>query len=191
MNLLILGLILFLTIHLIPSCPKLRETLVGKFKLTGYKAVFGIISIVSMVLIVHGLMTATFVPLYDPPGWGRHLAMLLMLPAIYLFLSNTVAPAPSTAKMITANPVNWAVILWSVSHLLANGDLAHVLLFGTLGLFSIISIITGSMRGLQPALKQRPPLLAEAIFIVIVIIVYLALIWGHKYFTGIPIIPGS
>jgi uncharacterized membrane protein len=188
MNLLFLGLVIFLVTHLIPSFPRLREILVNKVKLTGYKAIFNLLSIVSIVLIVYGLKEATFQPLYEPPSWGRHIAMFLMLPAIYFFLSNSVGPAPSSAKAITAHPLNWGVILWARGHILANGDLAHILLFSTFWLFGIISIVTGNLRGLRPKFGQRPSLGSEAIFVVIVVIVYCALVWGHSYFTGIPLI---
>ncbi|MEE9337477.1 MAG: NnrU family protein [Methylococcaceae bacterium] len=184
MNLLILGLVLFLATHLVPSYPRLRKLFVARYNPTGYKAIFNILSLISIVLIIYGLKESAFQPLYDPPSWGHHLAMLLMLPAIYFFLSNSVRPTPSSAQFITAHPVNWAVILWSTSHLLANGDLAHVLLFSTFWLFSVISIVTGNSRGLKPILDRRPSLSSEAIFVVIVIIVYCTLIWSHQYFTG-------
>lgn len=188
MKFLIPGLVLFFSVHLVPSSPRLREIFVGRFQMVGYKILFNLLSIVSIVLIVYGLMEAPFEPLYEPPSWGRHLVMLLMLPAIYLFLSNSVGPAPSSAKAVTAHPVNWAVILWSTGHLFSNGDLAHVLLFCTLWLFSVISIVTGNSRGLRPKLEQRPPVAAEAVFVVIVMMVYGALVWGHPYFTGMPIV---
>ena len=188
MDLLISGLVLFFTIHLIPSCEQFREMLVGKLKLTGYKTIFNLLSMVSMVLIVLGLKEVTFMPLYEPPSWGRHVAMLIMLPAIYMFFSNSVGPAPSSAKAITAHPLNWGVILWATAHLLANGDLAHVLVFSSFGLFSVLSIVTGNARGLKPKLERRPPIGQEAVFVIIVALVYGALVWGHAYFTGMPLI---
>jgi len=188
MELLFIGLTLFIACHLIPSFPHLKQGFTSKTGPNVYKILFSLISIASLVLIVKGLMAAPFQDLYTPPTWGRHLNMLLMLPAIYLFLSNTALPAPSTAKTITAHPVNWSIIFWSTGHLLANGDVAHVALFSSLGIFSVISIITGNKRGAIP-LKQRPPILAEAVTILITLIIYGALMWGHQYITGMPLIP--
>lgn len=188
MNLLISGLILFLATHLIPSAPKLRELLVDKLTLNGYKISFSLISIIGIVMIVNGLKAAPFQPLYEPPSWGRHVNMLLMLPALYFFLSNSMGPAPSSAQVLTAHPMSWGVILWASGHLLANGDLANVLLFIAFWLFSAISIVTGNARGLKPKLEKRPAVGAEAVFGAIVIIVYFVLIWGHPYFTGVPLI---
>lgn len=187
MNLLILGLVIFVATHLVPSFPKLRKILVQSFNPKGYKALFSILSLVSIVLIVYGLKESAFQSLYEPPTWSRHLAMLLMLPAIYFFLSNSIRPISSSAQLITAHPVNWAVIFWSTSHLIANGDLAHVMLFSTFWLFSVISILTGNLRGLKPILEKRPSLSSEAIFVLIVVLIYGVLVWAHQYFTGMPL----
>lgn len=190
MDLLIAGLFLFLATHLLPSVPSLRNSLQAKLGALPYKLLFSVLTIVGLVLIVKGLRVAPFEALYTPPTWGRHPAMLLMLFAVYFFLSNTALPAPSSAKTWTAHPVNWAVILWASAHLLANGDVAHVVLFGSLAAFAIISIVSGNKRGQQPQ-EQRPPLIAEALTLAFTLIVYGGLVWGHAYFTGMPLIPSA
>ncbi len=188
MNLLIAGLLLFFAVHLVPVFPGFRGALVAKLKPNGYKGVFSLLSIAAVVLIVYGLTAVPFQLFYEPPGWGRHAAMLLMLPALYLFFSNSVGPAPSSAKAFTAHPMTWGVVLWSVGHLLANGDLAHVFLFSTFLLSSLASIASGHSRKLSPALKQRPALAKELAFVLVVIVVYIALLWSHTYFTGMRLI---
>lgn len=188
MSLLLSGLALFLATHLIPVFPAFREQLLRRLKLRLYKALFSLISLSAIVLIVFGLQVAPFEPVFTPPNWGRHAAMLVMLPAVYLFLSNSVGPAHSSAQAITAHPLSWGVILWSTGHMLANGDLAHLLLFGTFCLFSLVSIRSGRSRGLKPKLQHRPSLTEEAVFAGIVLIVYCALLVGHPYFTGQPLI---
>jgi uncharacterized membrane protein len=188
LNLLISGLLVFLATHLIPSFQGFRNNLIDKLTPIGYRLSFSLLSIASIVLIVYGLKDAEFQPLYEPPPWGRHAAMIIMLPAVYLFLSNPIGPAPSSAKALTAHPLNWGVILWASGHLLANGDLAHALLFLTFLLFSALSIASGNLRGQKPALAHRPPLRDEAVFMLIVLIVYGFLVWAHAYFTGMPLI---
>ena len=188
MTLLIFGLLLFIGTHLIPAFPKLRESIISKLKPSGYNAVFSILSLISIVLIVFGLKQAPFEALYDPTSWGRHLNMVMMFLALYLFASNTSGSSPSSAKVFTAFPISWGVIVWSIGHLFANGDLAHVILFGGFLIYSVISIITGKARGLKPVTTERPPLQQEAIFVVIVVIVYAVLFWAHGYFTGMPLI---
>ena len=188
MTLLISGLLLFIGVHLIPAFPKLRENIITKLKPSGYNAVFSILSLISIVLIVFGLKQAPFEALYDPPSWGRHLNMVMMLLALYLFASNSVGTSPSSAKVYTAFPLSWGVIVWSTGHLFANGDFAHVTLFSGFLIYGVISIISGKARGLKPVSTQRPPLHMEAIFVVIILIVYSALFWAHGYFTGMPLI---
>jgi len=190
MILLIAGLVLFVLIHLVPIIPGLKVRIVESISSGRYMLVFSLISIISLALIVFGLKAAPFVPLYDPPTWGRTLALVMMLPAIYLFASNGVGNAPSSAQAFTAHPMNLGVIVWATAHLFANGDLAHVLLFATFAGFSVISIVSANTRGAKPKRDKRPPLIMELVFITIIACVYALLMWAHPLFTGMPLIAG-
>lgn len=188
MDFLITGLSLFIGIHLLPCFPALSDTLQEKLGPNTYKALFSIASLIGIGLMVYGLTQASVQTLYEPPSWGRHLAMLFMLPALYLFFSTSRGPWPSSAKVVTAHPMSWGVTLWAGAHLLANGDIAHVLLFASLLIYSLISIASGQLRGQKPVLSQRPPLRHELLFIGAVISVYALLMFSHRYFTGMPLI---
>lgn len=188
MELLLVGLILFICLHLIPVSPELRTRLVAKLGDGPYKGIFSVLSLVSIVAIVIGLKNAPFVALYNPPAWGRPLALLLMLPALYLFFSTSIGPAPSTAKVITAHPMSWGVIVWSAAHLLANGDLAHVMLFVSMGIYSAVSIVSGNARGIVPKLNSRPAAKSELVFIGVVVLVYIFIVFLHPYFTGMSVV---
>ncbi len=187
MSYLIVGLVVFTAVHLVPSAPALRAVLVGRLGLGGYKAVFSLVSLVGIVLVVVGLKRVEYVQWYAPPTWGRDALLILMLPALYLFLSNSRVPAPSSARYFTANPANWSVVLWAGGHLLANGDRAHVIMFGTFFVFALVSIATGRYRNVQPSLSRRPPLAKELVFVAIVIAAYAGLFAGHGYFSGVPL----
>lgn len=191
MVLLVAGIVLFIAVHLIPVfssfCSRIRQKLSPKI----YQLVFSLLSLLSIVLIVQGLRSAAFVPVYSPPVWGHNAAVMLMLPALYLFFSTSMGPAPSSAKVLTAHPMSWGVIVWSVAHLLANGDLAHVLLFSAMGLYSVVSIVSGNNRGMTPKLTTRPVLSSELVFIGIVFVVYLALVFLHPYFTGMSLVSAA
>lgn len=120
MALLVSGLLSFLTVHLIPSSPRLRQFIVATLTLIVYKMLFHLLSLISMVMIIIGLMEAEFIALYEPPSWGYTAAMVLMFPAIYLFLSNSVLHfTPSSIPSITANSLNWGAFLWAVAHLIS------------------------------------------------------------------------
>ncbi len=188
MALLILGLIVFFVLHLIPCAPGVKGQVVERLTTNGYMAAFSLLSLVGVVLIVMGLKSADFVELYQPPAAGRGIALVLMLPAIYLFFSNSVGPAPSSAQKWTAHPMNWGVIVWSIAHLLANGDLAHVLLFASFGIYSVVSMLSANARGAKPKRERRPPLAHEAGFLVVVVVLYAVIMWAHVHFTGMALI---
>jgi len=187
-TLLITGLVLFFVLHLIPCAPDVKSRLIAKTSATGYRIAFNLLSVVAIILVVAGLKRVDFVELYQPPVWGRSLALILMLPAIYLFFSNSVGPAPSSAQAVTAHPMNWGIVVWSIAHLLANGDLAHVMLFVTFGVFSVVSMVSANARGAKPKREQRPPFKQEAVFLLIVVFVYAGLLWAHPYFTGVSLL---
>lgn len=188
MLILVFGLVMFLALHLIPCAPAIKATLVERLSSKGYVIAFNLLSLLSLVFIVIGLKRTDFIELYQPPAVGRSIALMLMLPAVYLFFSNSVGPAPSSAQAWTAHPMNWGIVVWSIAHLLANGDLAHVLLFCTFGLYSVVSMISANARGAKPKRQQRPPLAQEGVFLVIVVLVYAAIMWAHVYFTGVALL---
>jgi len=183
-EILITGLALFSVFHLIPSFHKSRENIVSSIGIKKYKIVFNIASLTSIVMIVYGFREATNYSFYVPPAWGSIAAIILMLPAIYLFMSNSAGPAPSSAQAYTAHPLSWGIILWSISHLISNGGAAGVMIFSTFLLVSVASVLTGNKRGMKPRKDKRPAFSKELGFLIIVVVVYCALLWGHRYFTG-------
>ena len=188
MAILIVGLVLFSMSHLIPSFPKMRENIIGCSGLKRYKLVFSLVSAISVGLIVYGFNIAPGSMLYVPTESGNLAAIVLMFPATYLFMSNSVASPPSSAQFYTAHPLNWGVILWCISHLVTNGDLPGVIMFSTFLLVSLVSIYSGNKRGAKPKKDVRPPVSRELVFLIAVAIVYSALLWGHGYIAGRPVI---
>ncbi|OED39896.1 hypothetical protein AB833_13525 [Chromatiales bacterium (ex Bugula neritina AB1)] len=184
MNMLVAGLTIFVLIHLIPSFPAFRGNLIARVGDGIYKGLFSLLSIISIVLLVYGLKNVEVSFFYQPVSGSRTVTFALMFVAIYLFLSNSSGPAPSSAKYWTAHPLNWGVVCWSVGHLLSNGEKAQVLLFGSFLVFSLISIFTGNLRGQKPALAKRPSIAAEGLFLLVVLAVYVGLFLGHRYITG-------
>ena len=184
MDKLIAGVAIFWITHLIPSFPSFRERLVSRLKPSGYKVLFSILSLISVVLMVMGLKSAEYTIVYNPAQWGYTASLVLMFPALYLFMSNSVSPIPSSAQYFTANPVSWGVVLWSFGHLLANGDSAHVLFFASFLAFSGVSIYTTRLRGKVPLKQQRPPIVHEAVFLIVVAVVYTLLFSFHESFSG-------
>lgn len=148
MLLLIVGLILFLGIHSVAIvAPHWRASMMRKLGDNGWKGVFSLISLVGLVLIVVGYGAARQQPIvvYSPPAFLRHLAALLMLPVFPLLLA-TYFPGNIKAKL--KHPMLIAVKSWALAHLLVNGMLADVLLFGSFLVWAVADRIS---------FKHRPP----------------------------------
>jgi uncharacterized membrane protein len=125
--LLLLGLIVFVGFHLLPTFAVARAGLVARFGEGGYMGLFTVGSLVGLSLLIAGYANAAYVPVYAPPPWGRHIAQALMLAAALLIVAAFV---PNSLKGRVRHPMLWGVALWGLAHLLANGALADVLLFG-------------------------------------------------------------
>ena len=147
MALLILGLALFLGAH----SPRIvadgwRATRIAKMGLKPWKGVVSVVSIIGFVLIIWGYGVARQAPvvLYTPPVWARHVAALLILPAFILLVA---AYVPGTRiKRASGHPMVAGVKLWAFAHLLANGTLADVVLFGAFLAWSVASFLGARRR---------------------------------------------
>lgn len=142
MGVLILGLFLFMGIHILPSL-SLREKLIDKWGLKAYKLSFSLVSALGLVLIVYGKLKAPFIAVYTPAAWGMHLPFIVMLPVSILMV---LAHTPSRLKLVLRHPMLLGVSLWATVHLCANGDLASLLLFGSFLIFSILDMLSLEWR---------------------------------------------
>ena len=132
MQILILGLILFFGIHIVPSFESVRGALVTKFGEKTYLGIFALISFLGLGLIIWGKSSAGYVTAYDPPEWGRFIALILMVPALIALVSSQLK---GHIHMALHDAMSWGVGLWALAHLLVNGDLASVLIFA--GIFAL------------------------------------------------------
>lgn len=147
MTWLILGLILFLGSHSARIFAEpWRQRRIAAMGLNGWKAVYSIVAIAGFVLIVIGYGEARSAPvvLYSPPPWTRHLAALLTIPAFVLLAA---AYVPGTRiKRAVGHPMVAGVKIWAFAHLLANGTLADVLLFGAFLAWAVVDYIAARRR---------------------------------------------
>lgn len=185
MTLLVIGLIVFIGIHSLPMFPALRQALLNRLELKGYKLLFSAIAALGLVLIIIGKAKADFVHVYVPPSWGRHPAMLLML---FAFILLPAAHMPGNIKRFTRHPMLWGVVLWSVAHLLTNGDQASLILFGSLGLYSLVDMVSANRRGAQLQ-TERLPLRKDAMVVVAGLVTYFIFLVLHPYLFGPVLIP--
>lgn len=130
MSVLVLGLILFLGVHSVSIVARpWRDGMVARLGERPWKGLYSLIAAVGLGLIVYGYGLARQAPvvLYTPPTGLRHLALLLMLPVFVLLLA---AYLPGRIRRATQHPMLAATKFWALAHLLANGTVADVLLFG-------------------------------------------------------------
>lgn len=192
MALLVAGLILFLGVHLVPVFSSVRGTLTSRLGQNGYKGLFTLLSFAGLGLIIYGYGLARLegTPLvYDPPFWLRHVTMLLMVP-VFIFL--VAAYVPSRISKTLKHPMLVAVKLWALSHLLANGDLASVLLFGGFLAWAVADRISLKRRGPgagQIAAAKDPGKFSDVVVILIGLVLYGLFVWKlHAWLIGVPVV---
>lgn len=157
MTWLIVGLVLFLGVHSVSIvAPMARDRWAGALGENGWKGLYSVLSLAGLVLIVMGYGAAREAPviLYTPPAGLRHLAALLMLPVFILLLA---AYLPGRIQRAARHPMLAAVKFWALAHLLANGSLADVLLFGGFLAWAVADRISVKRRA-AAGLRVGPPL---------------------------------
>ncbi|MEM5584165.1 MULTISPECIES: NnrU family protein [unclassified Roseibium] len=190
MALLIAGLVLFLGIHAVPIFSSRRAALISRLGENGYKGLFALVSAVGLGLIIYGYGLARAegpLLVYDPPFWLRHVTMLLMVP-VFIFL--VAAYVPSRISRTLKHPMLVAVKLWAFAHLLANGDLASVLLFGGFLAWAVADRISLKRRGPGAGLiaaAKDPGKFSDVVVILIGLVLYALFVWKlHAWLIGVP-----
>jgi uncharacterized membrane protein len=187
MTIFVAGLLVFLGIHSISIvAPRWRDAQATRMGEYGWKGLYALVSIASLVTMIYGYGIARQTPVvvYAPPLPLRHLAFLLMLPVFPLLIA---AYLPGRVKCLTRNPMLLAVILWAVAHLVANGTLNDLLLFGAFLLWAVADLISVSRR---PNVRPVPGAPASAMNDVIVVVAGLGLyafmlLWAHTRVVGV------
>ena len=184
MTTLIAGLVLFLGMHSISIvAAPLRDSLAAKSEL-GWKAFYSLVSIAGFVLIIQGYSEARIGAevLYTTPRWLWHIASLFMLPVFVLF----IAPYfPGRISAAAKHPQLVAVKLWAFSHLLMNGSVPDVLLFGSLLAWGVVDRISMKRREQRklPGLPQSN--INDIIIVVLGLALYAATVfWFHERYIG-------
>lgn len=181
---LVLGVFMWSVVHLFPSVlPAKRMELMARYGKV-YEGIFALKILIALALIIIGWRLALPTQLYTPPVWGRHATMLLVLIAVILFAA---AQGKSRLRQYVLHPMLEGVAIWSVGHLLANGDSRSVVLFGGLLVWSLLNQFTINRRDGVWVKPEVGSIGREVVVIVVSLVVYLALMFLHPYFTGRPL----
>ena len=133
----ILGLILWVGAHFYKRlAPAGRAAMQERFG-EASKGIFAGVILLSVVLMVIGYRSSDFVLWYDLGGWTRHVNNLLMVIAVILF---GLGSSKSRARKMMRHPMLTGMAVWAFAHLLVNGDRDSVILFGVLGLWSLVQM---------------------------------------------------
>ena len=208
---LIAGLAIFIAIHLVSFTYNEREALIAKLGATGHRILHSVLSILGLYLIVTGFAARPMEAGLIIPDWGLK-APLIGMPFVFILMAGFIFKGDFLR--ITRHPMLLAVALFSILHLLANGDKGSVILFGSFLIWAVVSIPLCEAK-----FARMHPSEAETVFKTTSIIPFAAIItkraqpknndhaivkslvlgvalhfmiaFAHPYFTGIAVIPIS
>lgn len=216
---------LFLGIHIFVSGTPLRGVLVGAIGEKAYSGLFALASLGAIVWMSIAYGAAPYQEIWIPEVWARHLTVILVFVGVMLVVLGLTTKNPTSAGQegalssdepaqgiirITRHPFLWGVVFWAAGHLLARGDLASILLFGTFLLLSLIGpfLIDGKRARRDPeawarfaAITSWVPFAAIASGrtslrlgeigwwrpLVGIVVYLLIALWAHEWLFGVPV----
>jgi uncharacterized membrane protein len=189
MLVLVVGLVLFLGIHSVSIvAPRWRLAMIDRLGAGPWKALYAIVSALGLVVLVvgYGIARREPVVLYSPPAGLRHLTLLLMVPVFPLFIASYF---PGRLSRATRHPQLLSVKIWATAHLIANGTLADVVLFGAFLAWAVADRISVKRRPAVEAHKvpgAPPGAMNDAIAVVGGLVAYVVfLFWAHRLLIGV------
>lgn len=184
MWLLIAGFVMFLGAHLSPGVLGLRARLVSWLGEGRFLGIYIATSVTGMVCIGAGKVIAPVINVWYPPSWGREAALVLVA---FGFILLAALLLPTNIRRLTPHPMLWGITAWSVGHLLANGDLASMILFGGFGGYALLSIWSLNRRGAEKR-TQIYPVWQDAAALGAALATYALLLWAHPYLFGVEVL---
>jgi uncharacterized membrane protein len=144
----------FLVAHVIPAMPVVRRALQARLGEGGFIGAYSVFSLLLFAWLIREALLAPYVPIWFAGPWSFWFAIVLVPLALFLLGTGALAPNPLSiafvtrpfnpgapgAVAITRHPILWGLGLWGFAHLPANGHLAGLILFGSLGVFALIGI---------------------------------------------------
>jgi uncharacterized membrane protein len=194
MLMLIAGLILFFVPHSVAIvAPSWRDRMVMHLRERSWKGMYSLISAAGLILIVLGFAHARRSPmvLYVSPAWLHDVTWVMMLPVFPLLLA---AYLPGRIQTAAKHPMLAAIKIWATAHLLVNGTLADVLLFGSFLIWAVAVRISLKRRVPSPVHGAQPSRYNDLIAVVLGVALYALFIFRlHALIIGVPLLssPGS
>lgn len=178
------GLVVFLGVHSIGLVPGVRSRLQARLGATTYRLAYAVLSLAGLALLIYGKIIAhPPVVFWTPPEWTRHLAFFVVPVALILIIS---AYAPGHIRRIVQHPMLAGIALWSGAHLLANGELSALLLFGGFFIWSSLTFVAACLRETPPPVVKGWG--GDLTAIILGSLLALILMNVHMYLFGVAII---
>lgn len=190
MSVLLLGLVLFLAAHSVRIVADgWRSRTIARLGEGPWKGIYSLVSLAGFALVVwgYGLARQQPVPLWDPPAWTRHLAALLMVASFVLLVATYVPHSGLKARL--HHPMVLSVKVWALAHLLANGMLADVVLFGAFLAWSVLDYRSARRRDEAAGTSYAAGTSGATATTVVIGLVAWALFafWAHRWLIGVPV----
>ena len=185
----ILGLAAFIGGHAFATFRAERAAAIARFGEWPYKGLFALVALAGIVLISIGFgqyRAAGAIEVWHPPTWTRHIAVALMWPAVICVVAAYIR---GDIFRQLKHPLLVGVKLWALAHLIANGDLGGIILFGSILAWAVFDRITLKRRS-DPGAPAIPSggRVYDVVAVVVGTVLYLALgFWFHPYLIGLPV----
>ena len=188
MNMLIVGLLVFLGVHSVRIlAPGWRERCITRFGAARWKLAYTLVSLLGFALIVQGFALARRAPevLWATPAWAPHLAGLLMLLSMTLLVGYGLKRSRLSIKV--SHPMLWGVVVWSGAHLIANNTRAELLLFGSFLLWALLALGSCYARDRDTGQSGPRPVAAQTLAnLVLGLLLWAAVaFWLHQWLIGV------
>ena len=187
---LLLGLAIWWAAHLLKRlAPNARASIEARMG-SASQGLFAALIVISIVLMVIGYKAAAFIPVWYPPSFFGHINNLLMILAFYTFGASAAKPAKVWLGTKLRHPQLTAFKIWAVAHLLANGDMASIILFGGLLAWAVVEVIVINRQDGPWTPPERAPMKKEVTLLVITVVLFVLVsaihIWaGVNPFGGV------
>lgn len=189
MLVLIAGIVVFSGAHSFTTMRKTRLALIAAFGAGPYKGLYSLVSLAGFALIVWGFSlyrAEGLIPVWTPPAWTGHVTILLMWFAFVALAA--MSPAPGRIRGWLRHPMLVGIKIWALAHLLANGDLGGMILFGSFLAWAVFDRIAVKRRGDFGAARNRSFTRADAIALGAGTVAYVAMIFLHPVLIGVPVL---
>lgn len=170
---LFLALVVFVALHSVPALPALRSRLIALLGRRLYLVGYSLVSLASLAWVFYAALRIDTIPLWDPAPWQAWVTLVVTPIGLFLLLAGLFTPNPLSISVrragaaaggivtVTRHPVLWGFMLWAASHIVPNGDLRSLVLFGALFLFALVGIPLTERRARKRLGEDWPALAAK------------------------------